>query len=179
MKIKGVIENFKMTKILKNLKNDNSKKIYLGLSLVLLWTVWGQFIFRYFLDPACTSQDLQAPSYVVGANYRALICCTCHFPLFILASSVCWSLPCLISALTQGGGGGHFSRLTCAVGREEHGKQISLQVWGALAVSRPHWVCPAPGVCAFMVYTAQALGCSAGNCLRRALGCVHFPGLSH
>ena len=33
-------------------------KIYLGLSLVLLWTVWGQFIFRYFLDPAYTSQDL-------------------------------------------------------------------------------------------------------------------------
>ena len=25
-------------------------------------------------------------------------------------------------------------------------------------------------VCAFMVYTAQAPGCSAGNCLRRALG---------
>ena len=37
---------------------------------------------------------------------------------------------------------------------------------------------PAHGMCAFMVYTAQALGCSAGNCLRLALGCVHFPGLS-
>ena len=37
---------------------------------------------------------------------------------------------------------------------------------------------PAHRVCAFMVYTAQALGCSVGNCLRRALGCVHFPGLS-
>ena len=33
-------------------------KIYLGLSLVLLWTVWGQFIFRSFLDLAYTSQDL-------------------------------------------------------------------------------------------------------------------------
>ena len=32
-------------------------KIYLGLSLVL-WTVWGQIIFRYFLDLAYTSQDL-------------------------------------------------------------------------------------------------------------------------
>ena len=38
---------------------------------------------------------------------------------------------------------------------------------------------PAHGLCAFPVYTAQALGCSAGNCLRRALGCMHFPGLSH
>ena len=34
-------------------------------------------------------------------------------------------------------------------------------------------------VCAFHVYTAQALGCSSGNCLRPALGCMHFPGLSH
>ena len=38
---------------------------------------------------------------------------------------------------------------------------------------------PAHSVCAFMVYTSQALGCSAGNCLRQTLGCVHFPGLSH
>ena len=33
-------------------------------------------------------------------------------------------------------------------------------------------------MCAFPVYTAQAPGYSAGNCLRQALGCVHFPGLS-
>ena len=33
----------------------------------------------------------------------------------VLAASVCWSLQCLISALTQGGGGGHFFRLTCSV----------------------------------------------------------------
>ena len=37
---------------------------------------------------------------------------------------------------------------------------------------------PAHGVYAFMVYTSQALGCSAGNCLRPALGCMHLPGLS-
>ena len=37
---------------------------------------------------------------------------------------------------------------------------------------------PAHGMCAFPVYTAQAPGYSAGNCLRQALGCVHFPGLS-
>ena len=30
-------------------------------------------------------------------------------------ASVCWSLQCLISALVQGGGGGHFFRLTCSV----------------------------------------------------------------
>ena len=37
---------------------------------------------------------------------------------------------------------------------------------------------PAHGMCAFPVYTAQAVGCSAGNCLGQALGCMHFPGLS-
>ena len=35
-------------------------------------------------------------------------------PLFILASSVCKSLQCLISALTQGSEGGHLFRLTCS-----------------------------------------------------------------
>ena len=37
---------------------------------------------------------------------------------------------------------------------------------------------PAHSLCAFPVYVAQALGCSAGNCLRRALSCMNFPGLS-
>ena len=41
MKIKGVIEDLKFLKVKKMIK---IVKIYLGLSLVL-WTVWGQFIF--------------------------------------------------------------------------------------------------------------------------------------
>ena len=64
-------------------------KIYLGLSLVLLWAVWGQFIFRQFLGPAYISRDLQAPSYVVGTNYRVLIYCTCHFQGRSLGFSFC------------------------------------------------------------------------------------------
>ena len=56
----------------------------------------------------------------LSINCRVLICCTCHFQsvppsLFILASSVCKSLQCLISALTQEGKGGHLFRLTCSV----------------------------------------------------------------
>ena len=43
MKINGVIEDLKIKKIIKKMI---IVKIYLGLSLVLLWTVWGQFIFR-------------------------------------------------------------------------------------------------------------------------------------
>ena len=43
MKIKGVIENLK---ILKKRMIVKIVKMYLGLSLVLLWAVWGQSIFR-------------------------------------------------------------------------------------------------------------------------------------
>ena len=93
-------------------------------------------------------------------------------------ASVCWSLQCLISTLTQGGGGGHFFRLTCSVtlwgGRDAANKKH----WRVLIVSQPHWACP----CSWCVhppdYTAQALGWSAGNNLRPALGCMHLPGLS-
>ena len=61
-------------------------QIYLGLSLVLLWAVWGQFILRKFLDPAYISQDLYAP------NYRVLIYCSCHFQ----GGSLCFSFFCLL-----------------------------------------------------------------------------------
>ena len=83
--------------------------------------------------------------------------------LFILASSVCKSLQCLISALTQGGEGGHLFRLSCVTEREEHCKQISL-----VGVGSAHSVWTTLGLpqltvaCAFQVYTAQAPGCSAG-----------------
>ena len=107
-------------------------KIYLGLSLVSLWTVQGQFIFRQFLDLAYTSQHLQPPSYVASANCRVLIYCTCHFQRF---PSVYFSFFCLLvssvsnfrpdtrrqwQSLFQAY---LFSR---AVGREEHCKQTSL-----------------------------------------------------
>ena len=49
MKIKGVIEDLKIKKVKK--KEEKKRmivkivKIHLGLSLVVLWAVWGQFIF--------------------------------------------------------------------------------------------------------------------------------------
>ena len=105
-----------------------------------------------------------------------------RFPLFILAFSVCWSLQCLIPALTQGGGGRHLFRLPCSVlqwGGRNTANKYYWRVWGVLAVSGSYWVAPAHSVCAFLVYTAQAPGSLQGNCLKQALGCVHFPGLSH
>ena len=38
---------------------------------------------------------------------------------------------------------------------------------------------PTHRVCGFPVYAAQTLDCSARNCLMRAVGCMHSPGLSH
>ena len=118
-------------------------QIYLELSLVLLWAVWGQFIFRQFLGPASISQDLQAPSYVVGTNDRVLIYCTCHFQ----GGSLCFSFFCLLVSTvstfrpdTRGQWWTLFQAhsFSRAVGREGRCKQH----WRVFAVSRPHWVCP-------------------------------------
>ena len=99
-----------------------------------------------------------------------------------LAAAVCKSLQHLTYALTQGGEGGHLFRLICSIvlqGGRNTANKYHWCVWGVLTVFQPHWVFPAHCVCIFMVYTSQALDCSSGNCLRRALGCVHFPSLSH
>ena len=96
-----------------------------------------------------------------------------------MASSVCWSLPCLISALTQGGAGGHWFRLTVQL----------LRGWRGTADKR-HWrvrercsVSAALGLPPLARVCFPRLHCSGSrlrcrNCLRRALGCVHSPGLS-
>ena len=123
MKIKGVILDLK-NKIM-------IVKIYLGLPLVLLWAVWYQFIFGQFLDLAYIFQDLQAPSYVVGTNYRVLIYCTCHFQ----GGSLCFSFFCLlassVSTFCPGTRGRWWTLFQAhlfshAVGREGRCKQVTL-----------------------------------------------------
>ena len=62
-----------------------------------------------------------------------------------MASSICKSLQCLISTLTQGGEGDHLFRLTCSVvlwGGRNTANKYPCRVWGLLTVSWPHWVCP-------------------------------------
>ena len=62
-----------------------------------------------------------------------------------MASSVCKSLQYLTSALTQGGEGGHLFRLTCSIvlwGGRNTANKYHWWVWGVLAVSGSHWVCP-------------------------------------
>ena len=68
---------------------------------------------------------------------------------------------------------------SCAVGRDEHCKQISLACVGSALNVLTIRFAPAHGVCAFLVYTAQAPCCSAGELSKVGLGCMHIPGLSH
>ena len=155
-------------------------KIYLGLPLVL-WAVWGQFIFRQFLDPAYISRDLQALSYVVDTNYRVLIYCTCHFQGGVL----CFHFFCLLVSSvfnvhpdTRGWWWTLFlgSPVLLCCGE---GGILQTNITGVCSQCLGHiGFVPTHGVCAFPVYTASALGCSAGNYLRLALGCIHLPGLS-
>ena len=59
---------------------------------------------------------------------------------------------------------------SCALGREGCCKQITLACARRVSATL--------GLPPLMAHTAQALGCSAGNHLRPALGCMHLPGLS-
>ena len=104
----------------------------------------------------------------------------------VIASSVCWSLQCLASALTQRGRWRtlfffFFFWLTCSVvlwgGREGCCKQITLAC--TRNASATLGLPPVHGPCSLPAHAAQALGCSAGNHPWSALGCLHFPGPSH
>ena len=86
---------------------------------------------------------------LVNANYTILISCTCYFSsgslLFILASTVCKSLQCLISTLTQGDKCSHLYRLTCSVvlwGGKNTANKYHWRVRGVHTVYGPHWLSP-------------------------------------
>ena len=82
--------------------------------------------------------------------------------LFISASSVCRSLQYLTSALTQGGKGGSLVQLCCGEGGTLQTNITGIcgecsQCLGQTGFAPDH------GMCAFLVYTAQAPDCSAGE----------------
>ena len=144
-------------------------KIYLGLSLVVLWAVWGQFIFGQFLYLAYISQDLQAPSYVVYTNYRVLIYCTCHFQ----GSSICFCFFCLLVSsvsdfcpdtrgVVVGTFLGSLVQSLC-----EEGGMLQTNNTGMYSQCLSHTgPAPAHSTCALPAHTAHALCCSVGNCPR-------------
>ena len=101
------------------------------------------------------------------------------FPLFILASFICWSLQCLISALIQGARWWSLFSGSLVESCFGEGGTLQTNITGVCSQGFSHTgFAPTHSLCAFPVYTTQTLGCSAGNCLMWALVCMHFPGLS-
>ena len=101
----------------------------------------------------------------------------------VIASSVCWSLQCLVSALTQRG----WWRILFFFFL---GSLVQLRCWeGGRDAANNTGVCsqclsqtgsaPAHSACSLPAHTSQALGCSAGNHPWPALGCLYLPGPSH
>ena len=91
----------------------------------------------------------------------------------VLVSSVCWSLQCLTSALTQGGWWWTLCLGSLVQSRCGEGGTLQTNNTGVCSQCLSH-TGPAP----VAAHTAQALGCSSGNRPRPALGCTHLPGLS-
>ena len=89
------------------------------------------------------------PSPAANAD-RVSVCCTCHFqsssPFFVPFGL----LSLQVSSVSNfhpdtGGEGGRLFRLTCSVvlrGGRNTANKYHWRVWGVLAVSGPHWVCP-------------------------------------
>ena len=93
----------------------------------------------------------------------------------VLASSVCWSLQCLISALTQGGQWWTLFLGSLVQSHCGEGGMLQTNNTGVCSQCLNHTgPAPAHGACALPAHTAQALGCSAGNRPRPALG-LHAP----
>ena len=90
-------------------------------------------------------------------------------------TSVCWSLQCLISALTQGGRWWTLFFLGSLV-QSRCGEEGMLQTNNTVMCTQ--CLSPAGPAPARSAHTTQALRCSTGNHLRPALGCMHLPGLS-
>ena len=64
---------------------------------------------------------------------------------------------------------------TCAAGREEHCKQISLACAECFLYLGHTGFAPAHSVCAFLVYTVQVPGCSAGKLSKAVPGLRALP----
>ena len=99
----------------------------------------------------------------------------------VIASSVCWSLQCLVSTLTQRGRWwtlffflGSPVQLRCG-----EGGTLQTNNTGVCSKCLSHTgSAPAHSAGSLPVHTAQALGCSTRNHPWAALGCLQLPGPS-
>ena len=129
-------------------------KIYLGISLALLWavgSVQGQIApcsSLYFFSRSTGAPQMCSPSIY----FRVLVCWPCPLPgvspFFVYFGFFFHkSLQGISSALVVGDEGGHLFSLTCLVvlwrGRDIANKYLQ-HVWRVLAVEGPHLVCHRP-----------------------------------
>ena len=123
------------------------------------------------------------PFNVVGANYRVLICCTCHFQsaslFFFYFGILCLQTSSVSNfRLIQGGKVviylGSLVQLCCGEGGTLQTNITGL--CGECSQCLGHTgFAPAHGVCVFLVYTAQAPGCSAGELSKVGPGLCALP----
>ena len=108
------------------------------------------------------------PFLVVHSNHRVLI--SEAFPS-VITSSVCWSLQCLVSSLTQRGRWRTLFFFLGSLVQSRCGEGGTLQTnnTGVCSQCLSHTgPAPAHGMCSLPAHTAQALGCSTGNYPRPA-----------
>ena len=186
MKIR-VIKNLKIKKN-KQFNNDNSKNTSRNFS----GTVEGSVGPVQFLIVPCSnlyffSRSIGPFQCLVNDKYRVLICCSCHFQssslFFVHCGFLClqvWS----VSNFHPDTKGRMWSLIqahlfSCAMGSEEHCKQISLVCVGS---ARSVWTTLGlPQLTACVLSWSILLGLQValqGTCPQRALGFMLFPGLS-
>ena len=136
-------------------------------------------------SPRFFSRSIGPFQWLVSANYRILTCCICHFQsaslFFVYFGFVCFQVSSVSNFCPDTGGkGGHLFRLTCSAvlwGGRDTANKYHWCVWGVLTVPGPHWVCPHSWLSQSTLLSLQVA--LQGNCLKRVLGFVHFPDLSH
>ena len=112
-----------------------------------------------------SSADGHLGCFVAPVTSKAVPSVIC---LFIFFGFFCLQVSSgLISALNQGGEGGHLFSLTCSVvlrGGRNTANKYHCCMCGECSQCLGHTgFAPAHGVCTFLVYTAQAPGCSVGE----------------
>ena len=130
--------------------------------MVLLRAVWVRFSFSSSVFQL-TLLDIYRPLPVWSASPTGiLICCTVPSEAvpFVYLASVCWSLRCLISALTQAGGGELLFRFAS-----------SIALWGGAGAAFPSRCSGSR-----LLYMEQALRCArfqpSGVPQKRGVGCT-------
>ena len=112
------------------------------------------------------SRSIGSFQCLVNANYRILICCTCHFQsssLFVYFGLLCLQVSSLSNFRHKGAKVvtylGSLVQLCCG-----EGGTLQTNITGVCGECLQCLGCtgfaPAHGACAFPVYTSQALGCS-------------------